>query len=173
MRHLFLLWDSVLSWDSSSPASPGWWAAATKAFEIMVSGKPEAFSAPRILMIAKFTREKRGEGELAGKQMVLCWSPCKVSENHHHFSWMGNFQWKIVFVRIFLPSFSLWAFSDGCSYPNPSLQVWHPAQPESHGQQVLLSDGPTALQKSRKVIFQAEVSQAAESFLMGSGSLWL
>ena len=65
------------------------------------SGKPEAFSAPRILMVAKFSRERREEGGLAGKQMVLCWCPRKVSENHHPFCWTGNFQRKIGFVSIF------------------------------------------------------------------------
>lgn len=130
--------------------------------------KPEAFSDPRVLMVTKFSRERRGGGELAGKQTVLCWSPCKVIENHHPFSWTGNFWGKICFVRIFLPSSSLWAFSASSPCPYPCPRAW-----ECQGQQGLQSGGPTALQKPRKGIFQAEMGQAAESFLMGCGSLGL
>lgn len=58
---------------------------------------------------SKLHREN-GEGETARKQTVLCWSPCKVSENHHPFCWKGHFQWKIVLSGFFffLPSSFLW-----------------------------------------------------------------
>lgn len=82
--------------------NPGWWPAARSVFELMVPVWETAiFSTCRILMTAKFSRERRGGGELTGKQTVLYWSPCRVSENHHSVSWTSNFQWKMVFSGFF------------------------------------------------------------------------
>lgn len=89
--------------------NPGWWPAARSGFELMVPvWETEIFSTCRILMTAKFSRERRGGGELTGKQTVLHWSPCRVSQNHHSFYWTSNFQWKMGFVETFPPSSSLW-----------------------------------------------------------------
>lgn len=76
--------------------SPGAGSVAVRASELTIPvWEAWSFFQPVILMTAGLSREN-GEGETARKQTVLCWSPCKVSENHHPFCWKGHFQWKIV-----------------------------------------------------------------------------
>lgn len=85
--------------------NPSAGSVAMRVFELTVPvWETWSFFQSVILMTAKLRREN-GERETARKQTVLCWSPCKVSENHHPFCWKGHFQWKIVLsVFFFCPA---------------------------------------------------------------------
>lgn len=131
------------------------------------------FSTCRLLMTAKFSRERR-RGEWADRKADGAPLEPLQGEWKSPFLFLNKqFSMENGFCQNFSAQLFPVAFNACSPCPYPTLQAWQPTQPESHGQQGLLSGGPTALQKSKKLIFQVEMGQPTESFLMGNGSLGL
>lgn len=152
--------------------NPGWWPAARSVFELMVPiWETNFFSTCRILMTAKFSRERRGWADRKADGAPL--EPLQVEWKSPFLFLNKQFSMENGFCQDFSTQLYPVGFnaSSPCTYPSP--QTWQLTQPKPHGQQGLLSGGPTALQKSRNLIFQVEMGWPTERFLMGNGSLGL